>query len=116
MQRLLEVNPLLPQAQKARANASEHLGKTEDAISGLNAWLLMDPEDPAEAHFRLARLLDQTGSPLAKFHVIAALEAAPRYRDAQRLLLKIIRNEPSDALQPANDTRPPTEHSPAPTR
>ena len=116
VQRLLEVNPLLPQAQKARANASEHLGKTEDAISGLNAWLLMDPEDPAEAHFRLARLLDQTGSPLAKFHVIAALEAAPRYRDAQRLLLKIIRNEPSDALQPANDTRPPTEHSPAPTR
>lgn len=102
VQRLLQVNPLLPQAQKARANASEHLGDSQDAILGLQAWLLMDPEDPAEAHFRLARLLYAQGRPGAKAHALAALEAAPRYRDAQRLFLKIIRNEPADAAGPAN--------------
>lgn len=102
VRRLLEVNPLLPQAQKSRANASEQLGNVPDAILGLEAWLLMDPEDPAEAHFRLARLLQQSQRPGAKSHVLAALEAAPRYREAQRLLLKILREEPADAQQPIN--------------
>ena len=102
VRRLLEVNPLLPQAQKARATASEHLGDDRDAIQGLHAWLLMDPDDPAEAHFRLAKLLHSGGSPAARTHVLAALEAAPRYRDAQRLLLKIIREQPADAQRPIN--------------
>jgi tetratricopeptide (TPR) repeat protein len=78
------------------------LGQSDDAIKGLNAWLLMDPDDPAEAHYRLAKLLDARGDPQAKFHLLAALEAAPRYREAQRLLLKIVRDQPVDALRPAN--------------
>ena len=102
VRRLLEVNPLLPQAQKARATASEQLGQSDDAIKGLKAWLMMDPDDPAEAHYRLAKLLDARGDPQAKFHLLAALEAAPRYREAQRLLLKIMRDQPVDALRPAN--------------
>jgi tetratricopeptide (TPR) repeat protein len=102
VRRLLEVNPLLPQAQKARATASEQLGQSDDAIKGLKAWLLMDPDDPAEAHYRLAKLLDARGDPQAKVHLLAALEAAPRYREAQRLLLKIVRDQPVDALRPAN--------------
>jgi tetratricopeptide (TPR) repeat protein len=100
VQRLLEVNPLLPQAQKARAATSERLGKTEDAIKGLEAWLLMDPDDPADAHYRLGRLLHSKGDPRAKSHVLAALESAPRFRDAQRLLLKIVRESPADAQNP----------------
>ena len=99
VKRLLEVNPLLPQAQKSRAATSEKLGDVHDAIKGLQAWLLMDPDDPAEAHFRLAKLLDANGLPDAKKHVLAALEAAPRYREAQKLLLKIVRSEPADAEQ-----------------
>ena len=100
VKRLLEVNPLLPQAQKSRAATSEKLGDVDDAIKGLQAWLMMDPDDPAEAHFRLAKLLDANGLPEAKMHVMAALEAAPRYREAQKLLLKIVRSEPADAEQP----------------
>jgi tetratricopeptide (TPR) repeat protein len=110
VKRLLEVNPLMPQAQKARAATSEQLGDRNDAIKGLRAWLLMDPDDPAEAHFRLAKLLDEGCLPGAKKHVLAALEAAPRYREAQKLLLKIVRSEPADAQQtlnnkPADDKR-----------
>jgi tetratricopeptide (TPR) repeat protein len=88
---LLEVNPLLPQAQKARATASEHLGQTDDAIQALKAWLLLEADDPADAHYRLAKLLQAKHDPEAKAHVLAALDYAPRYRDAQKLLLKIVR-------------------------
>lgn len=102
VQRLLEVNPLLPQAQKARAATSEHLNDTDDAIKGLQAWLLMEPDDPAEAHFRLAKLLHSKQDWRAKAHVLAALEAAPRFRDAQRLLLRIVRDEPADAQRTQN--------------
>ena len=111
--RLLEVNPLLPQAQKARAISSEHLGDIVDAIQGLKAWLLMDPDDPAEAHFRLAKLLNATGDPAAKTHVLAALEAAPRFREAQRLLLNIVRESPADALSPTNHIRSEKQNEPA---
>ena len=75
----------------------------DDAIKGLRAWLLMDPDDPAEAHYRLAKLLDVNGLPDAKKHVLAALEAAPRYREAQKLLLKIVRSEPADAERATAD-------------
>ena len=74
---------------------SERLGDNDDAIKGYRAWLLMDPEDPAEAHFRLATLLFAKRDPNAKRHVLEALEAAPRYRDAQKLLLKIVRDGPA---------------------
>lgn len=105
VQRLLEVDPLLAQAQKARATVSEQLGDTDDAINGLSAWLLMDPDDPAEAHFRLAKLLHSKDDPQAKSHVLAALESAPRFRAAQRLLLKIVRNQPADAQKTQSSTR-----------
>jgi len=53
--------------------------------------LQMEPDDPAEIHYRLAMLLHETNNPRAKEHVLQALETAPRYRDAQKLLLKIVR-------------------------
>lgn len=89
--KLLAINPLLPQTQRARATIAEQLGDTSDALAALNAMLLMEPDDPAELHYRLAKLLHQQNDPRAKQHVLEALEAAPRYRDAQKLLLKIVR-------------------------
>jgi hypothetical protein len=41
-------------------------------------------------HFRLARLLHEDRQPSAKRHVLLALEEAPRFRTAQRLLLEIV--------------------------
>jgi len=90
-QQLLSINPLLPQTQKARASAAEHLGNVSEAITTLQALLMMEPDDPAELHFRLATLLYDKGDPQAKSHVLQALESAPRYRAAQQLLLKIVR-------------------------
>lgn len=91
---LLAINPLLPQTQKGRAVAAEQLKDGPEAIRALKALLMMDPDDPAELHFRLATLLHDAGDAGAKRHVLQALEVAPRYREAQKLLLRIVREKP----------------------
>ena len=93
VRQLLAINPLLPQTQRARATIAEQLNDPAEALSALEAMLLMEPDDPAELHYRLAKLLHQQADPRAKSHVLQALEAAPRYRDAQKLLLKIVREK-----------------------
>jgi len=57
------------------------------------AVLALDPPDRAEAHYRLAtayRALSDREN--ARREVLAALEIAPGFRDAQRLLLELSRN------------------------
>ena len=88
-ERYLAVNPLVPQPHRQLARASEELQRPKDAIDAYSTLLLLDPPDPAEVHYRLAKLLHAEGSALAKEHVIKALEEAPRFRDAHKLLLEI---------------------------
>jgi tetratricopeptide (TPR) repeat protein len=89
--RLLAVNPMLRSGHLHLAHASEELGDSDQAIGAYRALLKLDPIDPVEAHFRLARLLKNKGqTALARRHVLKALEEAPRYRAAQRLLLEIV--------------------------
>ncbi len=89
--RLLQINPLIPAPWQALAEAGAGSGDREQAIYACRRLLMLDPPDPAEAHFRLASLLHQRGGAEAeaKRHVLQALEEAPRYRDAQQLLLEI---------------------------
>ena len=88
-ERFLAVSPLLPQPYRYLARASVELGRTNDAIQSYQKLLLLDPPDPAEVHLALARLLRQAGDPGAKRHVLQALEEAPRFREAHRLLLEM---------------------------
>lgn len=87
--RFLAVNPLLPQPYRFLGRASEELGDTPQAIGAYQKILLLDPPDPAEVHFRLATLLHNRNDPAAKRHTLQALEEAPRFRDAHRLLLEL---------------------------
>src|SRR5205823_9711693 len=87
--RFLAVNPLLAEPYQYSARAREALGDGPPAIEAYQTLLLLHPADPADAHFHLARLLHQTGDPAAKRHVLQALEEAPRFREAHRLLLEI---------------------------
>ena len=91
--RFLAVNPLLPQPYRYLARAQEALGQTQPAIRSLQTMLLLDPPDPADVHFRLAKLLHQSGDPGAKRHLLQSLEEAPRFREAHRLLLEINREK-----------------------
>jgi hypothetical protein len=48
----------------------------------------------------LASLLYEEESPEAKRHLLQALEEAPRYRDAQELLLKMVKKSSDTAPKP----------------
>ena len=99
--RYLAVNPLVAQPYRHLAQASEALGRREAAIDACQTLLLLDPPDPAGAHFQLARLLHETGNPAAKRHLLQALEEAPRFRDAHRLLLEMTKPvRPPEAALP----------------
>jgi lipopolysaccharide biosynthesis regulator YciM len=87
--RYLAANPLLAQPYLFLAEAAEQLDQPESAIQAWQKTLTAGAPDPTEAHFRLARLLQQQGDPGAKRHVLEALERAPRFREAHRLLLEL---------------------------
>jgi tetratricopeptide (TPR) repeat protein len=95
-ERFLAVNPLVSAPYRYLAKASEALEQPASAIQAYRTMLLLDPPDPAEVHYRLARLLFQAHDPAAKRHVLKALEEAPRYRDAHKLLLQIASGQKED--------------------
>jgi tetratricopeptide (TPR) repeat protein len=88
---LLAVNPLISAPYAALAQAEDALGEGEQAIAAYRRLLLLDPADAAQVHYQLARLLHARGNAEAeaKRHVLQALEEAPRFREAQRLLLQL---------------------------
>jgi tetratricopeptide (TPR) repeat protein len=89
--RLRAVDPLTPHPHRFLADAAEKLGRPDEALLALRSLLAVSPDDPADAHFRIARLLEQKGDrAAAKRHVLMSLEEAPRYRAAQELLLELV--------------------------
>jgi tetratricopeptide (TPR) repeat protein len=107
--RFLAVNPLFPQPYRSLARASEELSDAPQAIAALEKLLLLDPPDPADVHFRLASLLRQRSGPAAKRHVLQALEEAPRFRKAHRLLLELAEVRPNETNSGASDKSLPTQ-------
>ena len=91
-QRMLAVNPLISTPYSALAKAGQAAGKSELSINAYRKLLMLNPLDPSELHYQLARLLhDKTGSEAeAERQVLQALEEAPRFANAQRLLLEIV--------------------------
>ena len=93
-ERLLAINPLIALPHRALAEAGAAAGNTDQAITACRKLLMLDPPDPADVHYQLARLLYARGDPDAKRQVLQALEDAPRYQDALRLLLEIDAHNP----------------------
>lgn len=100
------VNPLVPVAYRYLAEAGEKTGDSLGAIEANRALLQLDPPDPAEVNFRLARLLHGAGDPAARRHTLLALEDAPRYRDALKLLLEINRAQTPGNAAPTGSRQP----------
>jgi tetratricopeptide (TPR) repeat protein len=67
-------------------------GRPREALVEYQALLAMNPQDLADAHYRLAKtyvaLEDKTKG---REHLLYALEIAPHYREAQQLLLEVVR-------------------------
>jgi tetratricopeptide (TPR) repeat protein len=106
--RLLAINPLSPVPHRALAQAGAALGNNDGAITAYRKLLALDPPDPSETHFQLARLLHARGNDEAeaKRQVLQALEEAPRYREAQRLLLDLEKTASPPQASAATSTEP----------
>jgi len=87
--RYLAVNPLVLPPYRFSAQAAEKTKDTRSAMESYRALLELKPPDPAEIHYKLARLLYEDRDPEARIHVLKALEEAPRFRAALQLLLEI---------------------------
>jgi tetratricopeptide (TPR) repeat protein len=88
-ERYLTVYPLLSSVYWRLGRAQEELGREKPAIQAYQRLLLLDPGDPVDVHYRLARLLQQQDPAAAKRHVLEALADAPRFREGHKLLLKM---------------------------
>jgi tetratricopeptide (TPR) repeat protein len=91
-EKLLAVQPLIGAGHEAQALAAFRRGTPERAIAGLRAQLALDPLDTAKLQYDLALALYESEQlSAARLAVLQALEEAPRFRAAQRLLLTIHR-------------------------
>jgi len=88
-ERYLAVYPLLSAVYWRMGQANEELGRAEPAVQSYRHLLLLDPSDPVEVNYRLARLLQQRDPVAAKRYILEALADAPRFREGHKLLMKI---------------------------
>lgn len=90
----LAVYPMLGTIHWRLGQAHEALGQADQAIASYRRLLWLEPPDPVEVHYRLARLLRSGDPAAAKRHILEALADAPRFRRGHRLLLEL-REEPA---------------------
>jgi len=106
-ERYLAVNPLVKPPYRFLAEAAEKTGSVERAIGAYLALAQLEPANPAEVQYHLARLMKQSGKPEARRHLLQALEEAPRYREALRLLLEMNGESPrAQANGSPGDSKP----------
>jgi tetratricopeptide (TPR) repeat protein len=105
-ERSTAVYPMLAQLHWQLGRANEELGADEQAVESYQRLLVLDPADPAEVNYRLGRLLLAKDPAGAKRHVLLALAEAPRFRDAHRLLLKIIDDTRQSAVPESGGRAP----------
>jgi tetratricopeptide (TPR) repeat protein len=107
-ERSLAVDPLVSAPYRFLAQASRHSGDNHQAILANRALLQLDPPNPAQVHFELAKALHSVGDPGATRQVLQALEEAPRYRQALELLVQIhgppVPNKPE--APPSSEAKP----------
>jgi tetratricopeptide (TPR) repeat protein len=91
LERSLEVEPYDAEARKQLATLYEQQGRFDEAVRQRRALLALNPVDRANAYYTLAMSLHQQGEyQEARRAVLQALELAPTFREAQRLLLQVV--------------------------
>lgn len=90
-ERLLAVNPLSKRAQWSRGRAAEEMGQAAAAAESFGALLRLGPENPAEVHFRLARVIRAQDPARARREAVEALLEAPRFAEAHELLAELVK-------------------------
>ena len=85
----LAINPLAETPWRGLLRSEEELENASSAIDAGKALIQLDPNDIASIHFRVAQQLAPSDQEQARRQVLMALEEAPRYRQAYKLLHQI---------------------------
>ncbi|MEO8593599.1 MAG: tetratricopeptide repeat protein [Candidatus Solibacter sp.] len=92
--RLNFIYPMDPAAHRSLGGLLLTQGNAKGAIREFAAVLARNPQDPAQAHYDLARAYHaDKQAAQAQEELLAALEAAPGFRPAQKLLLELSTTE-----------------------
>jgi Flp pilus assembly protein TadD len=90
LDRLNYIYPMDPEQHQKLGGLWLDQGNAAGAIREYQAVLARNPLDPAQAHYDLARAYrSNRQEDLARNEVLAALEIAPGFRPAQKLLLEL---------------------------
>jgi tetratricopeptide (TPR) repeat protein len=89
---ILMVAPLRPQVHLDFGDELMAANRPREALVEYQALLAMNPQDLADAHYRLAKTyVALEDKAKGREHLLYALEIAPHYREAQQLLLEVVR-------------------------
>ena len=89
---VLMVAPLRSQVHLDYGDRLMAANRPREALVEYQALLAMNPQDLAEAHFRVAKTyVALEDKAKGREHLLYALEIAPHYREAQQLLLEVVR-------------------------
>ena len=113
-QRASGMNPFASGPYRALAKAAEELNQGPQALRTYETLLKLEPLNPAALHFAIARLQHTTEPDQARRHLLLALEDAPRYREAHRLLFQLQRAR--DAATPGTAGPSPAEPNQPPPK
>ncbi|MCH7804765.1 MAG: tetratricopeptide repeat protein [Acidobacteria bacterium] len=92
LEEVMYLDPLQPETHQKLGDLYLQLSETEKAVREYTVLLSLSPVDEAAAHYRLAQALFESGDRQgARNHVLLSLEIAPAYPEAQKLLLKLVR-------------------------
>jgi Tfp pilus assembly protein PilF len=89
--RAIQVDPYRADVHQLKASYAETIGDSQLAVTEYEVLLKLEINDPAEAQTNLAQAYLNNGQALqAKENILRALETAPSYQRAQRILLQSI--------------------------
>ncbi len=89
---VLMVAPLRPEVHRDFGDRLLAANRAREAVVEYQALLAMNPQDLADAHYRLAKAyVAVEDKAKGREHLLYALEIAPHYREAQQLLLEVVR-------------------------
>jgi len=97
----IAINPFNERLHFCRGCAHEAKQETGPAVESFENALLLDPVNPSELRFRLARLLRTDDAAKAKRYLLDSLADSPRYQEAHGLLLDLVDGAKPDPGSPA---------------
>ena len=108
----LAIQPLLPELHRRRIGIARELGRHEAALASSRALLALGTEELADTHYECALALRALGRVAeARREVLRAIEEAPRFRAAHRLLLELVQIEEKAGDSAQEGEAPPTSDS-----